>query len=745
MSFDSSRFPFSPWNDFNGVVMQQGRVQLDSDWNEWLAELGRRIRAGTLDTVGRAVYPVALPNSFLITPVSGSITIGVGRMYVDGMLVENHGLTAPATQGWVPGSASSPSGSGATWDGSLDELYINVPVDYDKQPYYPNAPAFPTSPGPFLIYLDVWQREVTFREDPVLIENAVGVDTTGRLQVVWQVKLLDLTNVTVPGGVVCTTQDSDIGPWATLIQPSAGRLTTGVVQSSSSGPCCLAPNTGYTGMENQLYRVEIHQGGSASSGPTATFKWSRDNASVATAVTGIGQAGLVLTVQSTGKDSVLRFSPNDWVEITDDYLEVNGQHGELHQVSLVSDTANTITLSSAVSATSFPANTTTGLTDPSRHTRVVRWDQGGKVFESDGATVWVDLGAAGSTGDIPVPPPGTSLILENGVTVSFDLSPSTGSFQIGDYWAFAARATDGTVESLIEAPPLGIHHHYARLALVTPSGTPSDCRIPWPPSFDEGCDCTVCVTAASHKAGGTGTIQAAINKVLTLTPPGGKICLGPGTYNIAQTVTVSGASNIQITGHGLPILMATNLPGNDPIMLITSESVDITIEDLGFSTAAQPGGAGQSSLRGLIVQDSSFVRVNRCLFAPSPNGSQLSPAIALGGTVSDSSIRGNSFNNVQLGIGLMDEIKTHFLSYISIEYNQMTCTSAGVALAPDDPSSGALALRFANNSIQSAAGFEMLSFNAVDLVVEENTFMIGGSPNGGDGIVCSGDGKIGRA
>ena len=30
MSFDSSRFTFNPWNDFLGVVMQQGRVQLDS-------------------------------------------------------------------------------------------------------------------------------------------------------------------------------------------------------------------------------------------------------------------------------------------------------------------------------------------------------------------------------------------------------------------------------------------------------------------------------------------------------------------------------------------------------------------------------------------------------------------------------------------------------------------------------------------------------------------------------------------
>ncbi len=61
MSFDTSRFTFDPWKDYPGVVMEQGRVQLDSDWNEWLAELSRRIQAGTLDILGRAAYPPTHP------------------------------------------------------------------------------------------------------------------------------------------------------------------------------------------------------------------------------------------------------------------------------------------------------------------------------------------------------------------------------------------------------------------------------------------------------------------------------------------------------------------------------------------------------------------------------------------------------------------------------------------------------------------------------------------------------------
>jgi hypothetical protein len=51
-------------------------------------------------------------------------------------------------------------------------------------------PLRPTTGGPHLAYLDVWQREVTFLEDLALVENAVGVDTTARSQTAWQVKVL---------------------------------------------------------------------------------------------------------------------------------------------------------------------------------------------------------------------------------------------------------------------------------------------------------------------------------------------------------------------------------------------------------------------------------------------------------------------------------------------------------------------------------------------------------------------------
>ena len=105
MSFDNSRFIFNPFNDYSSVVMPQGRVQLDADWNEFLAEIARRIQAGTLDTMGRAVYPATTPDAFYISPSDTPwvVNIGQGRMYVDGLLAENHGPIGAAQ--WDPALA----------------------------------------------------------------------------------------------------------------------------------------------------------------------------------------------------------------------------------------------------------------------------------------------------------------------------------------------------------------------------------------------------------------------------------------------------------------------------------------------------------------------------------------------------------------------------------------------------------------------------------------------------------------
>src|SRR5262252_3360146 len=575
--------------------MQQGRVQLDADWNEWLAELMRRMQAGTLDILGRAVYPATTPYAFQIAVSSpggkNTLTIGPGRMYVDGLLAENHG--DPAAVQWDPAlgeMSNTPQPPPATETGA---------IDYTQQPYMPAGTTLPPGNGPFLAFLDVWIRPITYLQDSDLIDKAVGVDSTGRLQTAWQVRLKDLSN---DPGASCNSPITDWPP-----APSAGLLSTGTTPLAPSGPCCLTTGSAYTGLENQFYRVEIHQPGAPEASavpptvpPTgATFKWSRDNGSVITGVTIIsnvtnsaGNPASQLTVLSLGRDQVLGFAPGHWIEILDDSLELGQTHGELHQIDTIDFAAKTITLQTTLSG--FPA----GTTDPKVHTRIRRWDQAGKVYEQDGTTVWWDIDAQGQA-DIPVPPAGTSLILEDGITVSFDLNASGGSFLVGDFWTFAARTADGSVEKLDKAAPRGIHHHYARLSIVTFPNSATDCRTKWPPSTSDGecgCCCTYTVGDGVESVGQYTSINAAIQ---ALPNAGGEVCILPGRY--FENVLIQHRQDVVLRGCG----WQTRIASTSPVILAAPH----------VAGAAAPAAPASSSALSAVITISQSQHVKLLSFA----------------------------------------------------------------------------------------------------------------------------------
>ncbi len=551
MSFDLSRIRFDARKDFLGVVMQQGRVQLDADWNEWVAQLARRLQAGSWDTFNGSVVPRTTPDGFLIEADGGALSIGPGRIYVDGLLAENHGAAPDA------------------WDPHLAGLTGTTALDYAAQPYYPDAPALPDG-GPHLVYLDVWQRDITALQEPGLVEQAVGVDTTGRRQTVWQVRLL--ADV---GDISCATPDQDIPGWLAATAPSAARLSTATGDPAfEPDPCRVPPAAGYRGLENQLYRVEVHTGGALG---TATFKWSRDNATVASRVTHINGTRDRITVEQIGRDDVLRFNDGDWVEVTDDHRELHGLPGELRRVRVaggVDEAARTLSLDVPLTAGLFPTDAQQA-TEPARNTRVRRWDQSGQVRREDGTPYpGHDLGAPGSSGEILIPAAGTRLFLEHGILVEFDLDPAGGEFRSGDHWAFAARTADASIELLDRAPPLGIHHHYARLAVVEFPDGETDCRTLWPPVAEgQGCDCTVCVSAEGHNDG-SATLQQAIDG---LQATGGTICLGIGTYEIGTTLNISGARSLRIRGQGWGTLLVGTEPGG---VIAIAGSTGIALENL---------------------------------------------------------------------------------------------------------------------------------------------------------------------
>jgi hypothetical protein len=561
MPGDYTRFTFKPRKNYAAVLRQQGRVGLDSDFNEMSDVTDRRWRSESMDVFGpAAVSDLLNPDAFLITPTApGDFTIEPGRIYVDGLQAENHGLPPDF------------------YDPALGEVRGTGAVPYGDQPYLPDpiplddASLPPIAGRSDLVYLDVWRRELTFIEDPEIREIALGgPDTATRLQTVWQVKVL--------AGVGDAQCGDDLAAWDDLIAPSAGRLTTATVAPPPAGdPCVITPEGGYRGLENRLYRVEIHDPGDGIGGANpAKFKWSRDNASVASAVIGIdpGPPGQTrLRLRSLGRDRVLRFHRNDWIELLDDNLELSGQPGFMAQVDDVDEADQALILDRLV-----PAGTFDNLNPGSRHTRVRRWDQKAGV-DADGLL------------DVVAGP----IDLEDGIQVTFTLDPAAGRFHVGDFWAFAARTANGTVEELVAAPPRGILHHYVRLAIILwgPAGgaQTQDCRPHWPPGGGGTGEGEGCCTFVVHPGE---SIQAAID---ALPDDGGCVCLKVGTHPIDAPILIS-RPNVTLHGEtpGARVVRTSGV-----LMLAVANADTVTVADIRFEAridAALP--PGESSLLQVI-------------------------------------------------------------------------------------------------------------------------------------------------
>ncbi|WP_129793256.1 DUF6519 domain-containing protein [Sphingosinicella sp. CPCC 101087] len=577
MTVDISRVRFDPRNNYAWTIEQQGRVRLDADSLEGEAIQDRRWRSETFDILDRVALPAALPDSFRIDVVAGEIVIQPGRLYVDGLQAENHG-NAPFA-----------------WNPILAERQGMGVVPFDEQPWRPGFAPGPLGPGRHIFYLDVWQRTVTYLEDPTLIEPAVAVDTTGRGQTVWQVRELDDV-----GDAGCATPDGEVPGWLDIVTPSAGRLSSRAhVGPPQNDPCLLPPGSGYTGLENRLYRVEIHDRDPAGA---FRFKWAIHNATVATAILSL-PAGDVLRVARVARDDVMRFNPGDWVEVTDDRRELEGTPGIFRQVQSVDDGAQTVTLGAALPAGTLAFDGAGPELDQAFHPRLRKWDQSGVVRDSDG-NMLVDLGAPGSAGLIPVPPPGTFVQLGDGVEVSFSLDPAGGAFRPGDHWLFTARTAGRVVETLVEAPPLGIHHHYCRLAVVeVPAGgapqVVEDCRPR--PTESVGC-CTVVVQPGD-------SIQAAID---SLPDEGGCVCLKSGLHAIAAPILID-RGNVSLHGESLGAVVQGS-GGSSLLNVFAPGQPGIRVHGITWREGEASGGTAMIAIRGtsgMVFEDNrlqSFAR-----------------------------------------------------------------------------------------------------------------------------------------
>ena len=348
---------------------------------------------------GSILYERSLKNNFVISgtdPLSGE----TGRLYVDGELYEKEEA----------------------------ETYLN-------QKDYPYAPLMePPTQGNTrtdLVYVDVWQRHVTSAEDPEIREVAVGVDTCNRMKAVAQVKVLE---------------GEEFLPYD-LKPTGGGRLSTVVEYMEVEKPCEITSGVEYTGAENRLYRVEIHTGGDVG---TATYKWSRNNASTVSQII----ENVKVNATSVKVKDVKLFKKGDVIEITDDRVELADRKyisekssikpwGELRRITSIDRDKNELAwVASETSGDPLPM--TRGLPHDyiaegveTTHPRVIKWDGAQKTSSEEK--------------------------LEDGIRIRF-----SGSDMLpGDYWTFTARENTRAVEKLDNEPPQGVLHHYYPLAEIT--------------------------------------------------------------------------------------------------------------------------------------------------------------------------------------------------------------------------------------------------------------------------------------
>ena len=384
MKGDFSRQTFDQTKHYTSVLMQQGRVQLDADWNEQQAIYEYWTETQAQDVIGLSGAPTQNPGFELaVDPSNSTLFIKAGHYYVDGILCENETSTG-----------------------------------YESQPDLPNAP----SVGNLLdqavthlaiVYLDVWKRHITSLDDRSLRESALGgPDTTTRVKTVWQVKVLPVKEA--QSGVVGCAAFFD--EWERLVKAGTGALSArSRPAAGANSPCIIPASAGYRGLENQLYRVEIHKGGVLDDpNNVPTFKWSRDNGTVVTSIDKI--SGQEVTVRDLGPDDVLGFAGGQWVEIFDDAAELNGQAGQLLQIDQINRASRVIKLVTAP----VPLSTTGNGVNPNRHPKLRRWD---------------------SIKELPVQVPATNegfISLENGVEIRF----GAGSYSTGDNWLIPGADRD---------------------------------------------------------------------------------------------------------------------------------------------------------------------------------------------------------------------------------------------------------------------------------------------------------------
>jgi hypothetical protein len=538
---DISRHLHQPEKHYAGVRMQQGRVILDSDWNErssieaedfhrTISELA--CSKGT-PNAGMTISTVSDEAPYNFEIANGSYYLGGMRLVVDAA----DGAETYITQSdWLQIDAT---------DGSSITVPAGDRID--------------------LVYVYAWEQPVSAVEDSELFEVALGGrETSVRTRRMRRFHVMTVAEEADPdfgGNDALDALEAGIeGLVGTFDRTnnellSNGRMVVGInLEAQSSEDPCNAPEVeGYVGAENQAIRVELRAG--------KRWTWGFDNASPLYRVK-VGESldTLIFITEPADLPSMPRAEQvveiHRWGAKLPNVEKVAELQGTLHKVETTYDP----TTKQLVLQTPVTASWVDWLDDhPGHHNpddeeaeylylRV--WDRGLDTSAAAELSYEIDQ-------EIPLGDTGLTITMKaHGVP--------------GDHWIIAARPSTPdrfvpwNLDTPAGVPPHGPRRFYGPLALIRwNDGVPSvdDLRTRMRPLCESGC-CKVTVGDGNESHGQVETLQEAID---LLAESGGKICVLPGVHE--GTAILDGLTDILIEGCG-PRSILTNprpeTPSSDP-------------------------------------------------------------------------------------------------------------------------------------------------------------------------------------
>lgn len=500
----------------------QGRMFTDADFNEQVDLLERAQRRFIADLIGPHAGPVN-DCGFAISFEGGDLTadkktlnefrIGRGTYYVDGLRISNPPGSGEDGKKPVPRSSLLPPGvAPETYSWTVDQA--------------------------LLVFLDAWSVPVTALEDPDLLDFGFeGRDSADRERRVWRVgaAVIQVTEKPTGGGVGSAATEANVKdlaasgkfqfvdrpvksgePPEALPGPRVGdafaKLAFVVGPPEGLDPddhCVILPDPErYTGVEAQLYRLEVHHSGRVPADAAelkkspARLKWSRDNAAPAYAIESLEEQepGSPAATPGEGPTWIAKLrslealgglrslEPQSWVELCDAGWYLRKERLPLLWVVDVDPDGSTATLSLGPGLATVPQAEVKAavetlrliLADTGRvaGARLVAWDH----EKGDFRGLPLEL----LSGLTPTAYPGVRL--EHGIAAlvrssrSSDKKAIDPSLLTGDFWLFPARSGQPSPSAPNEEPdfadPSGPDHVYAPLAALLVTATEIQSLIP---------------------------------------------------------------------------------------------------------------------------------------------------------------------------------------------------------------------------------------------------------------------------